>query len=163
MLLALILHLSFFKRFVFFKFNMPSPKSDINNSIRIIFIKLSRLMLLRSILTIPISIQENTILPQSSNSINPLQKHHTPLVKAPPQKKKNLQTVQGSLFMQFPLYIYIYIFLWTPLKLGFFCEPPKYSSFSPFSPSYLLKVTKFLVKISQFIVYKVFVIKSSKF
>ena len=114
MLLALILHLSFFKRFVFFKFNMPSPKSDINNSIRIIFIKLSRLMLLRSILTIPISIQENTILPQSSNSINPLQKHHTPLVKAPPPKKKNLQTVQGSLFMQFPLYIYIYIY---------FCEP----------------------------------------
>ena len=66
-------------------------------------------MLLRSILTIPISIQENTILPQSSNSITPLQKHHPPLVKAPPpQKKKNLQTVQGSLFMQFPLYIYIF-------------------------------------------------------
>ena len=141
---------------------MPSPKSDINNSIRIIFIKLSRLMLLRSILTIPISIQENTILPQSSNSINPLQKHHTPLVKAPPPPSKKICKLSKAPFLCNSLYIYIF-FLWTPLKLGFFCEPPKYSSFSSFSPSYLLKVTKFLVKISQFIVYKVFVIKSSKF
>ena len=40
-LLVLILHLSFFlKFFVFFKFNMSSQKSDENNSIRIIFIKI---------------------------------------------------------------------------------------------------------------------------
>ena len=37
------------------------------------------------------------------------------------------------------------------LKVGFFSEPPKYQSFSSFTSSYLLKVTKFLVKIySQF-------------
>ena len=36
------------------------------------------------------------------------------------------------------------------LKVGFFSEPPKYESFSPIIPSFLLKVTKFLVKISQF-------------
>ena len=36
---ASILHLSFFKFFVFFKFNMPSQKSDKNNSIRIIISK----------------------------------------------------------------------------------------------------------------------------
>ena len=40
MLLALILHLSFFKCFVFFKFNVSSQKSDKNNSMRIIFIKI---------------------------------------------------------------------------------------------------------------------------
>ena len=34
------------------------------------------------------------------------------------------------------------------LKVGFFSKPPKYWSYS--SPSYLLKVTKFLVEISQF-------------
>ena len=36
------------------------------------------------------------------------------------------------------------------LKIGFFSEPQKYLSFSLLTPSYLLKVTKFLVKISQF-------------
>ena len=41
-LLGLILHFSFFKCFQFFKFNMPSQKSDDNNdSIRIIFLKTS--------------------------------------------------------------------------------------------------------------------------
>ena len=32
-ILALILHLPFFKCFMFFKFNIPSQKSDMNNSI----------------------------------------------------------------------------------------------------------------------------------
>ena len=42
-----------------------------------------------------------------------------------------------------------YWFLWThPLKIRFFSEPPKY--FSSLIPSYLLKIIKFLVKISQF-------------
>ena len=36
------------------------------------------------------------------------------------------------------------------LKVGFFSEPPKYWPFSSLAPSYLLKVTKFFVKISQF-------------
>ena len=36
------------------------------------------------------------------------------------------------------------------LKKRFFSEPPKYWSFSFLTPSYLLKVTKFLVEISQF-------------
>ena len=128
MLLALILHLSFFKRFVFFKFNMPSPKSDINNSIRIIFIKLSRLMLLRSILTIPISIQENTILPQSSNSINPLQKHHTPLVKAPPPQKKSANCPRLPFYAIPFIYIYIYIFV-NPSKTWIFLWTPKIFKF----------------------------------
>ena len=34
--------------------------------------------------------------------------------------------------------------------MGFFSEPQKYQSFSPLTQSYLLKVTKFLVEISQF-------------
>ena len=37
-----------------------------------------------------------------------------------------------------------------PLKVGFFSEPPKYWRFSSLAPSYLLKVTKFFAKISQF-------------
>ena len=37
-----------------------------------------------------------------------------------------------------------------PIKVAFFSEPPKYSNFSSLIPSYLLKVTKFVVKISQF-------------
>ena len=36
------------------------------------------------------------------------------------------------------------------LKVGFFSEPQKYESFSSLIPSYLLKVTKFLGKSSQF-------------
>ena len=37
---ALILHLYFFKCFVFFKFNVPNQKSDMINSTRIIFVKI---------------------------------------------------------------------------------------------------------------------------
>ena len=56
---------------------------------------------------------------------------------------------QAPLFRQSPL---LYIsFSWTPpLKVRFFSEGPKYQSFSSLTPSYLLKVTKFLVKISEF-------------
>ena len=36
------------------------------------------------------------------------------------------------------------------VKIGFFCEPQKYQSFSFLTLSYLLKVTRFLVKTSQF-------------
>ena len=38
----------------------------------------------------------------------------------------------------------------SPLKFRFFSENPKYKSFSSVTLSYLLKVTKFVVKISQF-------------
>ena len=37
-----------------------------------------------------------------------------------------------------------------PLKLGFFSEPQKHLGFSSLTAIYLLKVTKFLVEISQF-------------
>ena len=46
-----------------------------------------------------------------------------------------------------PLY---WFFVNPPLKVGFFIEPPKYLSFSSLTPSYLLKITKFLDKISWF-------------
>ena len=37
-----------------------------------------------------------------------------------------------------------------PIKIWFFSEPQKYLSFSSLTPSYLLKITKFLVKVFQF-------------
>ena len=46
-----------------------------------------------------------------------------------------------------PLYILV---LQDPLKVGSFSEPQKYQHFSSLIPFYLLKVTKFLGKISQF-------------
>ena len=36
------------------------------------------------------------------------------------------------------------------VQVEFFSEPPKYYSFSSLTPSYLLKITKFLVNIHQF-------------
>ena len=38
----------------------------------------------------------------------------------------------------------------TPLKVRFFSKSPKNQSFSSLTPSYILTVTKFLVKIFQF-------------
>ena len=49
-LLALVIYLSLFKCFTFFKFDMPSQISHKSNSIRIIFI----IILLRSILRMPL-------------------------------------------------------------------------------------------------------------
>ena len=60
----------------------------------------------------------------------------------------NLQTVQAPVFRQSPPLYWFFVNL--PLKLGFFSEPPKCYSFASLTPSYLLEVTKFLVKISQF-------------
>ena len=37
-----------------------------------------------------------------------------------------------------------------PLKIEFFTEPPQYYIFSSLTPSYFLKISKFLVKTSQF-------------
>ena len=51
----------------------------------------------------------------------------------------------------YPLYIgYFVNFREPPLKIWFFSEPQKYSSFSTLTPSCLLKRTKFLVRVSQF-------------
>ena len=59
----------------------------------------------------------------------------------------NLQTVQSPFLSNPPS---ILVFHEPSLKVGFFREPQKYESFSSLTPSYLLKVTKFLVEISQF-------------
>ena len=59
----------------------------------------------------------------------------------------NLQTVQAPFLSNPPS---ILVFREPSLKVGFFSEPQKYQSFSSLTPSYLLKVTKFLVEISQF-------------
>ena len=59
----------------------------------------------------------------------------------------NLQTVQAPFLSSPPS---ILVFREPSLKVGFFYKPPKYQSFSSLTPSYLLKVTKFLVEISQF-------------
>ena len=48
-----------------------------------------------------------------------------------------------------PLYYCVFMTP-SPLKVQFFSEAPKYYSFSSLTPSCLLKITKFLVKISQF-------------
>ena len=51
----------------------------------------------------------------------------------------------------FPQFLPLHrFFCESPLKIEFFSEPQKYSSFSFLTPSYLLKITKFLVKVSQF-------------
>ena len=77
--------------------------------------------------------------------INPPSKTPPPrFCKAPPI---DLQTFQGPLFRQSSLYIG---FSWPPIKVGLFSELQKCQSFPFLTPSYLLKVTKFLVKISQF-------------
>ena len=69
------------------------------------------------------------------------------LAKNPPS---NLQTVQATPFLGTPPSISVFHELPFPLKFGFFGERPKYQNFSSLTPSYLLKVTKFLVKIFQF-------------
>ena len=72
----------------------------------------------------------------------------TPTSFLPSPPPLNLQTVQTPIFRQSPVYIG---FSWNPpLKLRFFHEPQKHRIFSSLIPSYLLKVTKFLVKIPQF-------------
>ena len=77
--------------------------------------------------------------------INPPQKH--PLLLANPSS--SIYKLSKAPFLgNSPLYIG---FSRTPpLKVGFFSERPRYQIFSSLTPSYLLKVIKFLVKISQF-------------
>ena len=75
------------------------------------------------------------------------------------------------LFYPTPPLLYILVFHEPPIKIGFFSEPP--IKFFILNPSHLLKVTKFLVKISQFkflvmtekniFVYKLFLLNISDF
>ena len=78
---------------------------------------------------------------------NPSQKHHSPLSCQGPLKSANCPS--PPLFSQSsPPSYWI---LWTPpLKIGFFSKLRKYQCLSFLTPTYLLKVTKFLVKMSQF-------------
>ena len=64
-----------------------------------------------------------------------------------PSPLLNLKTVQTP-FLSKPLSILV--FREPSLKVGLFSEPQKYQNFSSVTPSYLLKVSEFLVEISQF-------------
>ena len=59
----------------------------------------------------------------------------------------NLQTALAPFLSNF---LSLLVFCEPFLKVGLFSEPQKYQSFSSLTQSYLLKVTKFLVEISQF-------------
>ena len=78
--------------------------------------------------------------------INPFLKNTTPSL-LPSSPLLNLQTVQVHFLSNPPS---ILVFHETSLKVGFFSEPRKYQNFSSLTPSYLLKVTKLSVEISQF-------------
>ena len=69
-----------------------------------------------------------------------------PLFLAKPSPHKSVNC-PSPLFKQPSLYI---VFCEPSLKVGFFSEPPKHQSFLSLTPSFVLKVTKFLVEISQF-------------
>ena len=82
----------------------------------------------------------------------PLQKHHPLFLAKPPPKHVNYPSPPPFPFLgNAPLYVG---FSWppypSPLKIGFFSEIQIYWSLSFLNPFYLLKITKFLVKISQF-------------
>ena len=68
---------------------------------------------------------------------------HSFLPRSPPL---NLQAVQAPFLSNPPS---ILVFREPSLKVGFFSEPQKYQSFSSLTPSYLLKVTKFLLTMMQ--------------
>ena len=84
--------------------------------------------------------------------INPLLKNTMPsfLPSPPPIKSANYPS-PPFLGIPFPPSILAFHKLLPPLplKVGFFTERPKFQSFSSLTTSYLLKVTEFLVKISQ--------------
>ena len=69
------------------------------------------------------------------------------LAKAPP-RLKTAKCPSPHFLGNSPLYIVF--FRESPLKSRFFSEPQKFSCFSSLTPCYLLKITKFLVKVSQF-------------
>ena len=71
----------------------------------------------------------------------------------------NQQTGQAPLLRQSPPLYWFLIHL-PPQKSRIFSEPPKHLHFSSLIPSYLLEVTKFLGKVSQF---KFLVMTSEKY
>ena len=75
--------------------------------------------------------------------INPPQKHKTPLSCHP---TLNLQSIQAPFFRQLPS-LYWFFHNSPPVKIGFFSERQSFSFLTLSDP---LKVSKFLVKISQF-------------
>ena len=77
--------------------------------------------------------------------INPSPLKNTTPSFLPSWPPLNLQTVQVP-FLSNPSSILV--FREPSLRVGFFSEPPKYQSFSFLTPSYLLKITKFLVAMS---------------
>ena len=76
----------------------------------------------------------------------PLRKNTT-LSFLPSSPPLNLQTDQAPFLSNPPSILFFHE---TSLKVRFSSESQKYQSFSSLTPSYLLKVTKFLVEISQF-------------
>ena len=85
--------------------------------------------------------------PQYPLWYQPHLKNTNPLFLAKPLPL-NLQSVQTPFLRQLPpLDCFLHQ---PPPKNRFFSKHQKYSSFSSLTPSYLLKITKFIVKISQF-------------
>ena len=81
---------------------------------------------------------------QSPSSKSPL---HSFSPSSPPRLKSTNCPSLAPLIRQIP-HLYCF-FVNTPLKVRFLSESPKCSSFSSLLPFYLLKVTRFLVEISQ--------------
>ena len=92
------------------------------------------------------TIQNNIV----HRGINPPFENTTPLsCKAPsPRPPPHLKTVQAAPLQAIPPIFWFFVN--PPPPLEFFRELHKYKSFLSFTSSYLLKVTKCLVKISQF-------------
>ena len=83
------------------------------------------------------------------------QKHHSPFLTKPALKSANWPSPPP--FLGIPPFPPLppppplcWFFMNVPLKVQFFSEPPIYHSCSSLTLSNLLKVTKFLLKISQF-------------
>ena len=79
--------------------------------------------------------------PHPSKTPTPLSCHVPPL---------NQQIVQAQALPFQAIPPLNWFFMNLPLKVRSFSEPPRYRSFLSLIPSYLLKVTKFLGKVSQF-------------
>ena len=79
----------------------------------------------------------------------PTLKNTTPffLTNPTPLKPRNCPSPPPVFRQSSPIYCFFKI---SPIKVGSFSEPQKYYSFWSLIPPYLLKVTKFLGKISQF-------------
>ena len=75
---------------------------------------------------------------------------NTPLFLAKPSPLKSENSVSPSFIGSLSFLYWFLVNPPPPLKVWFFSETPKYWNFSFLTPSYLWKVTEFLVKISKF-------------